>query len=100
MTVSFYINLILGIVGLALAPFLGGLVAGIDRKVTARMQSRFGPPILQPFYDVLKLWGKQPMTVNAWLVLCSYLYIMASALAIFLFFAKADLLLIFFVSAL
>ena len=97
MTISFYINLILGLVGLAIAPFLGGLIAGVDRKITARMQSRFGPPILQPFYDVLKLWGKQPMTVNAWLVLCAYLYVMASAFAVFLFFAKADLLLIFFV---
>ena len=84
-------------VGLALAPFLGGLLAGVDRRVTARMQSRFGPPIAQPFYDLLKLWGKTPMSVNAWLVLCAYLYLMSSAFAVFLFFMQADLLLIFFV---
>ncbi|MDL2291180.1 NADH-quinone oxidoreductase subunit H [Desulfovibrio sp. OttesenSCG-928-F20] len=90
-------KLIFGIVGLAIAPFLGGLIAGLDRKVTARMQSRFGPPVLQPFYDVLKLWGKSPSAVNAWLVLCSYLALMGSALAVFLFFFQADLLLIFFV---
>ncbi len=90
-------KLFYGIVGLALAPVIGGLVAGLDRKITARMQSRFGPPVLQPFYDVLKLWGKTPMTVNAWLVLCSYLYLVSSALAVFLFFFQADLLLIFFV---
>ena len=91
------IKLFYGIVGLALAPFLGGLIAGLDRRITARMQSRFGPPIAQPFYDVLKLMGKTPMAVNAWLVLCAYLYLMASALAVFLFFFQADLLLIFFV---
>lgn len=90
-------NIILGFVGLALSPFIGGLLAGIDRKVTARMQSRFGPPILQPFYDVFKLAGKAPTASNVWLVLCAYLYLMASALALFLFFAQADLLLIFFV---
>ncbi len=91
------VKLFYGIVGLALAPFLGGLIAGLDRRITARMQSRFGPPILQPFYDVLKLLGKGANAVNAWLVLCSYLTLMSSALAVFLFFFQADLLLIFFV---
>ena len=38
-----------------LAPLFGGLIAGIDRKITARMQGRKGPPVLQPFYDVFKL---------------------------------------------
>lgn len=91
------VKLILAIVGLGLAPFLGGLVSGLDRRLTARMQSRFGPPILQPFYDVLKLFGKTPSHVNAWLVLCSYFTLTSSALAVFLFFYQSDLLLIFFV---
>ena len=34
------------------APVLGGLLSGIDRIITARMQGRVGPPLLQPFYDV------------------------------------------------
>ncbi len=90
-------KLLLGVIGLALAPFIGGFISGLDRKITARMQSRVGPPITQPFYDVLKLWGKAPMAVNAWLVLCAYFTLMASALSVFLFFAQSDLLLIFFV---
>ena len=49
---------------LVLAPFLGGLLAGLDRILSARMQRRVGPPLLQPFYDVLKLWDKQPIAVN------------------------------------
>ena len=32
------------------APFAGGLLEGIDRKVSARMQGRKGPSLLQPFY--------------------------------------------------
>ena len=40
---------------LALAP----LFEGILRKVTARVQSRQGPPICQPYYDLLKLLGKE-----------------------------------------
>lgn len=91
------IKLFLAFVALAVAPFIGGLISGIDRRITARMQSRYGPPILQPFYDVLKLFGKTPSYVNAWLVLCSYFTLTSSALAVFLFFYQADLLLIFFV---
>ena len=91
------IKLLLGLIGLGLAPVLGGLISGFDRRITARMQSRFGPPILQPFYDVLKLLGKSPMVPNAWLVFCSYMYVVGTAFAVFLFFAQADLLLIFFV---
>lgn len=49
---------------LIFAPFLGGLLAGIDRKLTARMQGRVGPPAVQPFYDVLKLMQKQNLVVR------------------------------------
>ena len=41
---------------LILAPFVGGFLAGLDRKLSARMQRRVGPPVLQPFYDVFKLF--------------------------------------------
>jgi NADH-quinone oxidoreductase subunit H len=38
---------------------IGCLLAGIDRKLVARMQNRKGPPLLQPVYDVLKCCGKE-----------------------------------------
>ena len=34
---------------LFLAPFAGALLDGVDRKITARMQGRKGPKLLQPF---------------------------------------------------
>ncbi|MDI3309996.1 MAG: NADH-quinone oxidoreductase subunit H, partial [Thermoanaerobacterium sp.] len=37
-----------------LTPLVGGLITGLDRKVTALIQGRYGPPVLQPFYDVIK----------------------------------------------
>jgi NADH-quinone oxidoreductase subunit H len=37
-----------------------GLMAGwVDRKVTARLQYRVGPPLLQNFWDIIKLLGKE-----------------------------------------
>ena len=40
---------------LAVAP----LCEGVLRKVTARIQSRQGPPLLQPYFDLFKLLGKE-----------------------------------------
>ena len=34
------------------------IFVGIKRKLIARMQNRIGPPIWQPFYDVIKLFEK------------------------------------------
>ncbi len=92
-------TLILMILGIVVAPVLGGLVSGIDRRVTARLQSRFGPPILQPFYDVAKLFGKVKVINNFWQVFCAWVYLIAAALSVGLLFAQSDLLLIFFVQA-
>jgi formate hydrogenlyase subunit 4 len=44
----------IGIV-LLIAPFAQGIV----RKLTARIQSRQGPPLWQPYFDLLKLLGKE-----------------------------------------
>jgi ech hydrogenase subunit B len=85
--------------GLIAGPILGGLVSGMDRILTARMQSRIGPPLLQPFYDVAKLLFKEPLVVNVWQVFCAYCYIAASSIALVLFFLQSDLLLILFVQA-
>ena len=85
--------------GLIAGPILGGLVSGMDRILTARMQSRIGPPLLQPFYDVAKLLFKESLVVNVWQVFCAYCYIAASSIALVLFFLQSDLLLILFVQA-
>ncbi len=38
---------------------VGMLASWIDRKVTARVQWRVGPPLLQPLYDIIKLMYKE-----------------------------------------
>lgn len=81
---------------LILAPIVGGLLAGVDRRISARMQGRFGPPILQPFYDFFKLLEKEPITVNKvqdFYVACFLGFIVITGC---FFFAGGDLLLIIF----
>ncbi len=85
--------------GLVAGPLLGGLISGLDRILTARLQSRIGPPLLQPFYDVLKLLGKEKMVVNVWQAFCAFCYLAASSIALVLFFLRSDLLLILFIQA-
>ena len=41
------------------ALIFGLILKGIDRIVVARLQRRIGPPLLQPFFDIIKLMQKQ-----------------------------------------
>lgn len=41
--------------GLLFAGTAGAFLSWFDRKITARVQFRKGPPLLQPFYDFIKL---------------------------------------------
>jgi NADH-quinone oxidoreductase subunit H len=53
--------------GIAAGAVLGWLLLWMRRKLTARLQRRVGPPFFQPFYDTVKLLGKQtvvPAGVN------------------------------------
>ena len=60
-----FIFTLVGSVGFAvLAPVAGCLLAGLDRIISARMQGRVGPPLLQPYYDVRKLLAKDDVTVS------------------------------------
>lgn len=45
--------------GCLLTAVIGLLASWIDRKVTARIQYRVGPPLLQPLIDIVKLLGKE-----------------------------------------
>ena len=45
---------------------LAPLFEGIVRKLTAKVQSRQGPPIVQPYYDILKLLGKDNLVADNW----------------------------------
>jgi len=90
------VKLLLALFALLLAPVAGGLLSGLDRIVTARMQRRVGPPLLQPFYDVAKLFEKRTVVVShfqSFYVACFLLFVI---LATCLFFAGQDLLLIIF----
>ena len=82
---------------IGLAPFVGGWIAGVERKLSARMQGRIGPRLTQPFYDLAKLFSKQTLVVSRYqfMMVVSFLIMVIGTGA--LFFGGFDLLLVFFI---
>ena len=90
------ISIIGFVIFILLAPIIGGLIAGFDRKITAHMQGRVGPPILQPFYDVGKLFEKEKTVANdtqRFYVISYFIFMIFTGA---LFFAGGDILLVIF----
>jgi ech hydrogenase subunit B len=92
-------ELVIILLVLVAAPVLGGLLSGIDRIITARMQGRVGPPVLQPFYDVFKLLGKERFLVNQRQVLWAIGYLGLIITSLAMLCLGSDLLVIVFVMA-
>jgi formate hydrogenlyase subunit 4 len=61
MDTSFGLRVVHGVTSVAVVLALAPLLEGILRKVTARVQSRQGPPLWQPYLDLLKLLGKEDL---------------------------------------
>ena len=78
-----------GTIGLAALGIFGGLLyKGFDRKISAHMQSRIGPPIIQPFLDVSKFMIKdsvQPERALTWLYNAAPIVSLASVITVLLY---------------
>lgn len=85
---------------LVIAPLVGGLLMGIDRKLSARMQGRVGPPIVQPFYDLIKLFAKDALISTKMQLVSVYLYLTSVVLSVVMLVLGQDLLVLLFVLAL
>lgn len=89
-------QLILVIATIVLAPILGGLLFGIDRRITARLQGRFGPPVLQPFYDFFKLLGKESIAVSRMQFVWIYCYLVLMIASLVCLILQSDFLVLVF----
>ena len=81
---------------LIVAPLIGGLLFGFDRKITARLQGRYGPPIIQPFYDFFKLLGKQHIAVSRLQFIWIYGYLTFMVVSLLFLVLRLDFLLLVF----
>lgn len=76
-----------------LAPVLGCLLAGADRIITARMQGRRGPVLLQPYYDMRKLLEKDTSRLDPVMTCLVVLALLAAIVAGAVFFCGGNFLL-------
>jgi len=89
--------ILLAIITVFGVPIIGGLLKGFDRKITARMQSRIGPPIFQPFYDVIKLWNKERSVTHRAQLAWAYGYIGFIVASLLVFAIGRDILMMLFI---
>jgi formate hydrogenlyase subunit 4 len=89
--------ILLAAISIFAVPLVGGLLKGFDRKLTARMQSRLGPPILQSFYDVIKLWNKERSVTHKTQLVWAYGYIGFIIASILVFAIGRDMLMMLFI---
>ena len=82
-----------------LFPLAGALIRGLDRKLTARMQGRIGPPLLQPVYDIIKLFHKEQLVVNRQQVVFAWLHLAFLALSCIMLVMGQDALMLLFILA-
>ena len=89
-------TLFLALIYFFAAPLVGAFLAGVDRKLTSRLQGRVGPPLWQPVFDVMKLLEKENLVVrrsqNFYIVYYLILVIFTGGL----FFTGKDMLLVIF----
>ena len=85
---------------LVIAPIIGCLLAGLDRKISAGMQGRVGPKVRQPWLDFRKLLAKEDATVNGAQDLYIWLYLIFIVIAGMAFFSGANFLLCVFIQTL
>jgi ech hydrogenase subunit B len=90
-------DILLAVLVIFVAPVIGCLYAGIDRIITARLQGRVGPPLLQPYYDVRKLLSKDNLVVNPSQNFYVVVYVAFLILSLLMLVLKADILMIIFV---
>ncbi len=94
---EYVIYIVLGIV----LPLVALLYDGIERKMTARLQGRVGPPITQSWLDFIKLLTKRvkmPEDTNMPMLISGLLLMFAGALIslVMVFMRKGDLILLMY----
>jgi ech hydrogenase subunit B len=89
-------HVLLVVLLILLAPLLGGLVCGFERIINARMQRRIGPPLLQPFYDFLKLADKRKMVVHSAHAFLGIMHFVSLWFALAVLLLGGDLILVIF----
>lgn len=85
MEFTFPDSLIYAFLSLAFAITWGLLMFGIIYKIVARVHGRFGPPVWQPFIDIIKNNAKRTMISHGYMFFFGSVFRLAGGLGLYLF---------------
>lgn len=90
------VGIVLAILFVVAGGALGCVIQGADRILSARMQSRKGPSLWQPYYDVRKLLQKDPRSSEPVVTMLCALQLVSVVVGGAVFFLGGNFLLVVF----
>ncbi len=82
---NIWIKILYAVISVLVATIYGLTLAGIVRKIYARVHGRYGPPVWQPFLDIIKNHGKRVSISHGIMFFLGPVFRMAGGLGTYLF---------------
>jgi NADH-quinone oxidoreductase subunit H len=78
-------TILYAVISMAFAVVWGLFMNGIVLKIVARVHGRFGPPVWQPFLDIIKNNGKRTMISHGYMFFFGSIFRLAGGMGLYLF---------------
>jgi NADH-quinone oxidoreductase subunit H len=85
MEFTFPNSIIYAFISMAFAVVYGLFMFGFVQKIVARVHGRFGPPVWQPFLDIIKNNGKRTMVSHGYMFFFGSIFRLAGGMGLYLF---------------
>ena len=82
---NIWIKILYAVISVLVATIYGLTLAGIVRKIYARVHGRYGPPVWQPFLDIIKNHGKRVSISHGIMYFLGPVFRLAGGLGTYLF---------------
>ena len=82
---NIWIKILYAVISVLVATIYGLTLGGIVRKIYARVHGRYGPPVWQPFLDIIKTHGKRVSITHGIMFYLGPVFRLAGGLGTYLF---------------
>lgn len=82
---SIWVKILYAVISVAVATFYGITLGGIVRKIYARVHGRFGPPVWQPFLDIIQTSSRRVAVSHGVMFYLGPVFRLAGGLGTYLF---------------
>lgn len=85
MDMPLLVKLLYALLSLTVITIWGLTLNGLVRKIYARVQGRFGPPVWQPFIDIIKTYGKRTAVTHGIMFFLGPVFRIAGGIGTYMF---------------